>query len=200
MEAMKFSYIENICICRIKVPGLDYNVPEILDATDETKPVKKLKKEKKGTTVNNKQKDCNLLENELSTTVENQTWDEKSQKFLDQLGAVHDEVHDCFSNFTDKYIKNSKKILLMFRRNLDKSTLELRHQRNPDAFFDIVNPESPDEIDDICMGKIYETIETLLPKTRIDFVEEGTKPNFKLVELFGKPEKARKGWLTICQN
>lgn len=42
MEAMKFSYIENICICRIKVPGLDYNVPEILDATDETKPVKKL--------------------------------------------------------------------------------------------------------------------------------------------------------------
>jgi hypothetical protein len=59
-----------------------------------------------------------------------------------------------------------------------KENLELRHQRNPDAFFDLFLDENED-LDDIGYERIYNTIETLLPKAL------STDPNnLKLMEMY----------------
>ena len=107
---------------------------------------------------------------ESSTTVENLTWNERKSKFMKNINNYEETPQDCFLNSKHRYLRSTKKILLMFRRNIDKKALELRHQRNPDAFFDIVNPENPDQLEETTMNKIYETIETLLPQT-IDCVK-----------------------------
>ena len=87
----------------------------------------------------------------------------------------------------------------MFRRNVDKTSLELRHQRNPDALFDIVNPEGTDELEETTMNKIYDTIETLLPKTKI-LESDDIEPKYKMIELFANKDKPRKNWIQICQK
>jgi hypothetical protein len=52
----------------------------------------------------------------VSTTAENLDWEEKKQNFMESLGTHHEVVEDCFLNQREKYIKCTKRILLLFRR------------------------------------------------------------------------------------
>jgi len=179
MEKWQFSYIENICVCMLHLPEND----EIDPIESHESPHKKLKVD-----------ECSSR-----TTAENASWQKNKQNFMENL-ATHKEIpQNLFINHDRRYLKCTKKVLLMFRRNVDKSQLELRHQRNPDALFDIVNPDSVDELEDTTMNKIYDTIETLLPKTKIYHSEE-TEPKYKMIELFANKEKPRKNWIQICQK
>lgn len=70
--------------------------------------------------------------------------------------------------------------------------MELRHQRNPDVFFDLFNPIWPNGIDNLGLDRIYSTIETLLPKAKISKTNKA-----KLLELFGGKAWERGNWISI---
>lgn len=180
MEKWQFSYIENICVCLLHLPE-DKNL--IVPDEKDLKSRKKLKVEKSS----------------KSTPVDNAKWNTKKQNFMENLSNYNENPQDLFLNLDRRYFKSTKKILLMFRRNINKTSLELRHQRNPDALFDIVNPESNGYLEDSTMNKIYHTIETLLPQTKI--YDSGEKePNYKMIELFANKNRPRKNWIQICQK
>lgn len=77
-------------------------------------------------------------------------------------------------------------------KNLNKQTLELRHQRNTDAFFDVFDESKRNGISQLAIQKIYDIMETMLPKSA-----EG---DAKLVELFGEAEKPRSGWVVFTEK
>lgn len=70
--------------------------------------------------------------------------------------------------------------------------MELRHQRNTDAFFDVFDENRRNGISEIAITKIYDIVETMLPKTA-----EG---ELKLVEIFGEAVKPRNGWVVFTEN
>lgn len=73
--------------------------------------------------------------------------------------------------------------------------LELRHQRNPDVFFDIHDETRRNGISSKLKKKIYDLIETLLPHA---LSESSTET--RLVELFGNERHVRRGWASIDQK
>ncbi|KRX07743.1 hypothetical protein PPERSA_05806 [Pseudocohnilembus persalinus] len=94
-----------------------------------------------------------------------------------------------------KFFRQSKKILLMFRRQSDKSVqLELRHQRTSDVVFDLVDENQANKLDDQSQQYVYNMIETLLPKARIGIEND----QFKMMEIYGNSQKPRDHW--ICFN
>ncbi len=74
------------------------------------------------------------------------------------------KVEDVMLNNDTGFFYNTKLTLLMFRRFHKKLSLELRHQRNPDCFFDVRFEGFQNGMDDFGKERIYGTIETLLPK------------------------------------
>jgi hypothetical protein len=74
----------------------------------------------------------------------------------------------------------------------NKRYLELRHQRTGDAVFDFKEVGSP-------LYKpydyIYRLIEILLPKANYKQGE-----CLKMMEIFGRKDYKRKGWINICQT
>lgn len=116
--------------------------------------------------------------------------------YMDALAEVTSQPDESFLyDCKNKYFRNCKLILLMFHRNLgSKENLELRHQRNPDAFFDLFLDEDED-LDDIGYERIYGTIETLLPKA----LSTDTN-NLKLMELYTRPDKNRTGWIAVSET
>lgn len=90
------------------------------------------------------------------TTVRDPTFDDKDKErvkvALDQkafLEQVHQyqglEANNLFLEKESDYFKISKRVLLMFRKVVEgkDTTLELRHQRTCDVFFNTVNPLDP---------------------------------------------------------
>lgn len=66
--------------------------------------------------------------------------------FLDQLHQYSGlEANDLFLEKESDYFKSSKRTLLFFRKVVEgtNKTLELRHQRTCDIFFNTVNPMDP---------------------------------------------------------
>lgn len=102
------------------------------------------------------------------------------------------QVDDAFMNNSSIYLQNTKKTFLMFRKFHPKLPLELRHQRNPDAFFDIFYEGLVNGMDDKGKERLYKLIETLLPKA----INSTKGP--RLLEINGS--KPRNGWITICKN
>lgn len=102
-------------------------------------------------------------------------------------------VEEIMMNNKGNNFNTTKLTLLMFRRHHKSQSLELRHQRNPDCFFDIYFEGQINGMDDIGKERIYKTIETLLPKAM------GDKPDqLRLMEQNGT--KPRPGWVTVCKN
>ena len=54
------------------------------------------------------------------------------------------------------------------------------------------------DLDEKVHEKIYEMIETLLPKARVN--EKTPKGDFKMCELFAYQQKPRKHWIGFYQN
>nr|7F4S_D Chain D, MTA9 [Paramecium tetraurelia strain d4-2]7F4S_E Chain E, MTA9 [Paramecium tetraurelia strain d4-2]7F4S_F Chain F, MTA9 [Paramecium tetraurelia strain d4-2] len=106
---------------------------------------------------------------------------------LDNLDFLQQKVQvkDLILHRPSKVLNQSKQVLIMFRKfDEQKSQLELRHQRTPDVLFDIVNNGKS------CLKTkeyIYQTIETLLPKSQ-------------LMEIFAQKDQPRKGWISVCEN
>lgn len=71
--------------------------------------------------------------------------------------------------------------------------MELRHQRNSDAFFDLHDENKRNGISEIAIKKIYNVIETMLPKA----VESDS---YRLMEIFGEERTARNGWMVITED
>ena len=80
----------------------------------------------------------------------------------------------------------------MFRKHNKNQALELRHQRTSDAFFTIGDGF---ELDWKSMECVYKMIETLLIKANY---EKGCE--LKLLELWGRKNHSRKGWITINES
>jgi hypothetical protein len=61
---------------------------------------------------------------------------------LEYIPELQDRVQvgDMMASRHYKYLSNGKRTLLMFRK-LDKSQLELRHQRTSDVLFDLVDEQ-----------------------------------------------------------
>lgn len=103
------------------------------------------------------------------------------------------KVEDVMLNNITGFFYNTKLTVLMFRRLHKKLSLELRHQRNPDCFFDVHFDGFKNGLDDFGKERIYKTIETLLPKAN------STDPeNLKLLEINGS--KPRPGWITVYKT
>ncbi|CAD8051463.1 unnamed protein product [Paramecium primaurelia] len=101
--------------------------------------------------------------------------------FLQQKVQVKDLILYC----PQKVLNQSKQVLIMFRKFDElKTQLELRHQRTPDVLFDLVNDGKQSQKS---KEYIYQTIETLLPKSQ-------------LMEIFAQKDQPRKGWISICEN
>ena len=103
------------------------------------------------------------------------------------------KVEDVMINRDSGFFYNTKKTILMFRRFHKKLSLELRHQRNPDCFFDVHFEGFKHGMDDFGKERIYSTIETLLPKAN-----STNKNNQKLLEINGT--KPRPGWITLYKK
>jgi len=72
--------------------------------------------------------------------------------------------------------------------------LELRHQRNTDAYFDLFDSSKRNGISNAAKNKIYDIVETLLPKTT-----EKSLQRPLLLELFAEPGTSRSGWLSLVE-
>jgi hypothetical protein len=118
------------------------------------------------------------------------------KKFLELMPHSLLEPTDCFLHDThNTYFRTCKKVLLMFHRNLGaKENLELRHQRNSDAFFDLYPTQTSGQ-DEIGKERIYILIETLLPKAVTT-----NKNELKLLELYATPGLPRTGWVTVVES
>jgi hypothetical protein len=88
------------------------------------------------------------------------------------------------------FFLQTQRVLYMFRKHHKTEPLELRHQRTSDAFFTIGDSW---ELDWKSMEAVYKMIETLLIKANY---QKG-KP-LKLLELWGRKDWPRKGWVTVC--
>lgn len=89
--------------------------------------------------------------------------------------------------------------MLMFRKEAKGKTLELRHQRTCDIFFDLHNdfedPETPYVVDKQAKEQVYKLIETLLPKA-VPTISDYGKTRFNLIELWAD-EEPRDGWVKV---
>jgi len=116
---------------------------------------------------------CKLMQKQGFAYVENLTW-------------VWMQPNNTIAEDASAYIGRSHSTLYMFRATcVDRSKVELRHQRSPDVIFDYRKDGGR------CPTETYEYLETLLPKS----TKEG-----KLVELFAKAgvnAPRRKGWKMV---
>jgi hypothetical protein len=111
--------------------------------------------------------------------------------YVENLVWVHLKPNNTLECENSSYFKRSKTTLLIFKKG---DGLELRHQRNPDVVFDFVKNDKDWTFDKPAFT--YNVIETLLPTSR--YHVEGEKGEFKLLELWGKKDRKREGWITIA--
>ncbi len=71
--------------------------------------------------------------------------------------------------------------------------MELRHQRNSDAYFDMHDETKRNGISKDAVDKIYNIIETMLPQAVSD-------TELRLVEIFGESKLARRGWVSLTEE
>ena len=167
MEKKEFVYIENLAIVLLdptkmtegKEPSKfigDKETPKV-ETTEEVKielPQKAGRSGSKGKKTQTPET-ASLESDTTSHTVNKGAKNDKAsankfateeKAFLEQLHNYNGvEANDLFLNTESKYFKNTKKVLLMFRKiaeGKDKN-LELRHQRTPDVFFSTANPLDP---------------------------------------------------------
>lgn len=94
-----------------------------------------------------------VLEEQDFVYVENMCYvmlDQNKKEEIDATRLIN--IEDAFVHEDYKYIKKSKKTLLIFRRTSNKKgpcTLELRHQRTCDVVFDwaVLKDQSPDDME-----------------------------------------------------
>ena len=120
----------------------------------------------------------------------------KGYNYVENLAWVKQRVNNTFAEQSSDFFKRSKITLLFFRKNTNEQ-IELRHQRNPDVYFDFVRSmvvegttldrEEKPEL-------IFHTIETLLPTA--NYNEE--KGHGRLLYLWS-PTCHRKSWTTVSE-
>ena len=71
----------------------------------------------------------------------------------------------------------------------------MRHQRNTDAYFDLCDPDRRNGVTEHAKRKIYDIIETLLPKAT-----ERAAGGPLLMELFAEPRFSRAGWISLAEE
>lgn len=119
---------------------------------------------------------------------------EKTRKNRNDYTFIEsDPQHSAQRKSDDTYFKCSKLNLLIFRRAIKETKLELRHQRNADCFFDVYQKDYPNGQDDIGKERIYNIIEKLLPKA---ITTKQDLSALKQLEINGS--KNREGWITIA--
>lgn len=194
MEEKGFFYIENLAIAM-----MDANL-----AVQHQNGIKSQFREISKETKDLKSKNINSpLQSETSTTdsIKNSKHsDITNEEFLETLEIYKSvEASDILFQGESPYLRKSKKVLMMFRRNDSKeSNLELRHQRTCDALFDLVNQEDPRASDAKTIDYIYRMIETLLPRALYD--PQTPKSSLKMMELWGNSGRRREGWISICEE
>ena len=93
--------------------------------------------------------------------------------YVENFVWVKKKVNNTFFEQESSYFRKSKLTLLIFRRN-SKESVELRHQRNPDVYFDFVRIiekyQNGKEINNFSSSEreskplfVYHLVETLLP-------------------------------------
>ena len=124
--------------------------------------------------------------------------------YVENFVWVKQSVDNTFCLEPYKYFQKSKVTLFIFRRDTELSRkMDIRHQRNPDVYFDfchsVSNGPAPASSSD---GKKVQKFEE---KTRFAFnVVETLLPNAvnrkKCLELWGHPQTIeRKGWTKIIE-
>lgn len=102
------------------------------------------------------------------------------------------EITPGFHKQEYRFFKKAHRTLLMFRRKLDKPSLNLRHQRTCDSCFEFVDPEN---LQKTPTDYVYKLIETLLPFSRV-----AKGQNLKLLELWAEDANPRSGWLKLVEQ
>ncbi|CAK62308.1 unnamed protein product (macronuclear) [Paramecium tetraurelia] len=127
------------------------------------------------------------LEKALEELNKHMKIEQTEEAVLDNLNFLQQKVQvkDLIVNCPSKVLNQSKQVLIMFRKfDEQKTQLELRHQRTPDVLFDFVSNGKKSEKS---KEYIYQTIETLLPKSQ-------------LMEIFAQRDQPRKDWISVCES
>lgn len=143
-----------------------------------------------------------LNQSKAQTLASGKKKSKKINEFFREKRSVPGEEEDClqkvqaidiFDNAKYSYFRKSKKILYMFRKQLPKTQLELRHQRTSDTVFTLCHSSAENALlsDTHLKQFVYKLIETLLPRAAY-------QPNqpLRLLEIFGD-SSPREGWLKI---
>jgi len=200
MEEKGFFYIENFVIALLDGSKADSQSKESesknkVKLTDKSKSASKRKApvatySDSSSTTESPRKGKNFQEDDLYT--ENEYFLQNLQKYPNV------EADKILHQGESDYLRNSKRVLMMFRRAETKSnSLELRHQRTCDALFDLVNHKVPYGASDSKSKEyVYKLIETLLPKA----LYTPSDKRLKMMEIWGDSTAPREGWINVCEK
>ena len=128
--------------------------------------------------------------------------EKKDFYYIENMIWVKKQVNNKLAEEKYDYFRKSKLSLLIFRRTSGES-VELRHQRNPDVYFDFVRRRetlSDDIESEFSSGNreskpffVYHLIETLLPTGNFN----PSTGHGKFLHLWSDLNYSRKGWTTV---
>jgi hypothetical protein len=191
MEEKAFFYIENLAVIQLDMSKLGLED----DLKRKNKVQKKIVEKSK---ITNFFKSKNYVSTSASSEdkTESQESGEEANIFDKLVQFPNVEANEIFYEGEYDYLKKSKKVLLMFRRNEAKeASLELRHQRTCDVAFDQADKEA--EVASSAKEYVYKMIETLLPKANYSALQNN---HLKMMELWADPNKPREGWISVCEE
>ncbi|KAI9102543.1 hypothetical protein DFS34DRAFT_591178 [Phlyctochytrium arcticum] len=117
-------------------------------------------------------------------------------RYVENFAWIKRECNNRIAQQASQYFNKSKTTCLIFRKERKDGDVEMRHQRSPDCEFDFLKPKLPGQLTEEKPEFIYDVIETLLPQA---VYRTGNTEGDRMLDLWGKPRKKRKGWTILVE-